>query len=72
MWVRILLTPPAVRRKLKGGKMTQNDLEFLQEALGVKCNSLLTEIVNNANIIQQIQEEQAKEQAKKSTKKESK
>jgi hypothetical protein len=54
--------------------MTQNDLEFLQEALGVKCNSLLTEIVNNANIIKQIQEEHAKaeQEAKKSTKKESK
>ena len=57
--------------------MTQNDLEFLQSALGVKCSSMLTEIVENANFIKRIQEEQAKaqEQAKepkKETKKESK
>ena len=50
--------------------MTQNDLEFLKEALGVKCVQLLTEIVENNNIVNQIKEQQAKKP--KETKKESK
>ena len=58
--------------------MTQNDLNFLQEALGIKCGNLLNEIVANENTVRQLKEaqekaeqEQAKE-TKKSTKKESK
>lgn len=32
--------------------MTQNDVNFLQEALGVKCAQLLEEIVANHNFAQ--------------------
>ena len=57
--------------------MTQNDANFLQEALSNKATSLLTEIVNNNNLVQQMREQQANAQeqpkeTKKSVKKESK
>lgn len=32
--------------------MTQNDVNFLQEALGIKCTQLLEEIVANNNFVQ--------------------
>lgn len=32
--------------------MTQNDVNFLQEALGTKCTQLLEEIVANNNFVQ--------------------
>lgn len=57
--------------------MTQNDLNFLQDALGIKCSELLTEIVSNENTVRQIKEAQTKaeeqpKETKKSVKKESK
>lgn len=57
--------------------MTQNDLNFLQDALGIKCSKLLTEIVNNENTVRQLKEAQAEaeeqpKETKKSVKKESK
>ena len=57
--------------------MTQNDVNFLQEALSNKAMSLLNEIVNNNNLVQQMREQQANAQeqskeTKKSIKKESK
>ena len=32
--------------------MTQNDVIFLQEALGTKCTQLLEEIITNNNFVQ--------------------
>ena len=52
--------------------MTQNDVNFLQEALGNKCSQLIAEIVNNNNIVANMkQQEQRNEKPKKQTKKES-
>lgn len=54
--------------------MTQNDVNFLQEALGNKCVQLLNEIVENNNLVAQLKSQpkgaEAKE-PKKSKKKES-
>lgn len=52
--------------------MTQNDVNFLQEALGNKCAQLLSEIVDNNNIVAQLKAQPANEKSKKSKKKESK
>lgn len=52
--------------------MTQNEVNFLQEALGLKCSQLLTEIVENNNIVAKIKQEQNEQATKKQTKKESK
>ena len=54
--------------------MTQNDVNFLQEALGNKCVQLLAEIVDNNNIVTQLKSQPKAEEAKepkKSKKKES-
>lgn len=47
--------------------MTQNDLNFLQEAIGLKCEKLLDEIVTNHNTIAKKNEE--KEEKKTTSKK---
>ena len=45
--------------------MTQNDLIFLREAIGVKGEALLTEIVNNHNTIAAQKEKEEEKKAKK-------
>lgn len=48
--VQIFQSLPAERRnKSKGGNMTQNELNFLQEALYIKCDTLLKTIADNNN-----------------------
>lgn len=48
--VRVFNPLPAERRnKSKGGNMTQNELNFLQEALYSKCDTLLKTIADNNN-----------------------
>ena len=54
--------------------MTQNEVNFLQEALGSKCTQLLEEIVENNNFVQNAKAQSTTQpkETKKSTKKENK
>lgn len=45
--------------------MTQNDVQFIQDALGDKCTKLLAEIIANNNFVQNAKREQTKESIEK-------
>lgn len=50
--------------------MTQNDVNIIQDALGVKCAQLMEEIVANNNFVHNARKQQA-EKPKETKKKES-
>lgn len=52
--------------------MTQNDIVYLQEALAVKNNALIQEIVSNYNTVMRLEAEKTKTEEAKKLKKESK